>query len=85
MVGAHNYEHTSVDIYPRFQPNQALSALSYGLKPNFNLFQSRHGHMSIACAHVTVYSNAPLIQVSHVNLLRDKYTQSCNQGNDSYT
>jgi hypothetical protein len=62
-----------VDISPISQPNRALSALSYGLKPNCNLSQLCHGHMPIACTHTTG------------NLLRSQYTQGCNQCEDSYT
>jgi hypothetical protein len=73
------------DISPSSQPDLALSTLSYGLKPSCNLSQSRHRHIPIICAYTTGYSDAPLIQVSHRNLLRSKYTQSCNQGNHFYT
>jgi hypothetical protein len=68
-----------VDISPSSQPDRALSALSYGLKPNCNLSQSHHGHMPIACAHTTGNSNTHLNRVSNRNLLRSQYTQGCNQ------
>jgi hypothetical protein len=64
-----------VDIYPSFQPDRALSALSYGLTPTYNLSQSRHGHMPIACAHTTGNSNTHMSQVSYRNLLRSQYNQ----------
>jgi hypothetical protein len=60
------------DIFPSFQTDWALSALNYRSKPSCNLSQSRHGHMPIACDHTTGYSNTPLSQVSHRNLLRYK-------------
>jgi hypothetical protein len=53
-----------VDISPISQTNRALSTLSYGLTPNCNLSQLRHGHIPIACAHTTGNSNAHLSQVS---------------------
>jgi outer membrane biosynthesis protein TonB len=68
-----------VDISPSSQPDRSLSALSYGLKPNCNLSQSRQGHIPIACAHTTGNSNTHLRQVSYKNLLRSQYTQGCNQ------
>jgi hypothetical protein len=74
-----------VDISHSSQPDRALSILSYGLKPNCNLSQSRHGHMSIACAHTTGNSNTHLSQVSYRNLLRSQYKQGCNQCEHSYT
>jgi hypothetical protein len=58
-----------VDISPSSHPDRALSALSYGLKPNCNLSKSHHGHISIACAHTTGNSNNNLSQVSNRNLL----------------
>jgi hypothetical protein len=45
-----------VDISPRSQPDRALSALNYGLTPNCNIYQSRHGHTPIACAHTMPYA-----------------------------
>jgi hypothetical protein len=74
-----------VDISPSSQPDRALSALSYGLKPNCNLSQLRHGHMPIACAHATGNSNTHLSQVSYRNLLRSHYKQGCNQCEQSCT
>jgi hypothetical protein len=74
-----------VDISPSSQSDRALSALSYGLKPNCNLFQSHHGHAPIACAHTTGNSNNNLSQVSYINLLRSQYKQGCNQCDHSYT
>jgi hypothetical protein len=74
-----------VDISPTSQPDRALSALSYGLKPNCNLSQSHHGHMPIACAHTTSNSNTYLSQVSYRNILRSQYKQGCNQCEQSYT
>jgi hypothetical protein len=73
------------DIFPSSQPDRELSALSYGLTPDYNLSQSQHGHMLIACAHTTGNSNTHLRQVSHGDLLRYKCIQVCNQGNQSYT
>jgi hypothetical protein len=79
-------ESLSIDTPPhRSQPDRTLSALSYGLKTNCNLSQSRHGHMPIACAHTTGNSNTHLSQVSYRNLLRSQYTQGCNQCKHSYT
>jgi hypothetical protein len=74
-----------VDISPRFQSDRALSDLSYGLKPNGNLSQSRHGCTSIACAHTTGNSNTHLIQVSYRKLLRSQYKQGCKKCEHSYT
>jgi hypothetical protein len=74
-----------VDISPSSQPDRALSALSYGLTPNCNLSQSRHGHTPIACAHTTGNSNTHPTQVSYRNLLRSQYKQGCNQCEQSYT
>jgi hypothetical protein len=74
-----------VDISCRYQPDRALSTLSYGLKHNFNLSQSHHGHIPIACAHTTGNSNTHLSQVSYRNLLRSQYKQGCNQCEQSYT
>jgi hypothetical protein len=74
-----------VDISPSSQPDRALSALSYGLKPNYNLSQSCHGHIPIACAHTTGNRNTHISQVSYINLLRSQYTQGCNQCEHSYT
>jgi hypothetical protein len=74
-----------VDISPTSQPDRALFNLSYGLKPNCNLSQSRHGHMPITCAHTTDNSKTNLSQVSYRNLLRSQYTQGCNQCKHYYT
>jgi hypothetical protein len=74
-----------VDISPSSQPDRALSALNYGLTPACNLSQSRHGHMSIECAHTTGNSNTNMSQVSYRNLLRSQYKQGCNQCEHSYT
>jgi hypothetical protein len=52
-----------VDIPPSSQPDRALSALTYGLKPISNLSQSYNGRTPITCAHTTGHSNAHL---SHV-------------------
>jgi hypothetical protein len=52
-----------VDISPSSPPDRALSALSYGLKPNCTLSQMRHGHMPISCAHTIGNSNTHLSQV----------------------
>jgi hypothetical protein len=73
------------DISPSSQPDQALSALNYGLTPNCNVSQSRHGHTPIACAHTTGSSNNYLSQVPHRNLLISQYKQGCNQCEHSYT
>jgi hypothetical protein len=59
-----------VDLSPRRQPDRALSALNYGITPDCNLSQSRHGRTPIACAHTNGNSNAHLSQVSYRNLLR---------------
>jgi hypothetical protein len=67
------------DITPSSQPDRALSALTYGLKPSCNLSQSHYGRTPIACAHTTGNSNAHLIQVSYRNLLTTQYKQGCNQ------
>jgi hypothetical protein len=61
-----------VDISPSSQPDRALSALNYGLTPNCNISQSRHGHTPITCAHTTGNSNTYLSQVSYINLLRSQ-------------
>jgi hypothetical protein len=74
-----------VDISPSSQPDRALSALSYVLKPICNLSQSCYGHTPIACAHTTGNSNTHLSQVSYRNLLRHQYKQECNQGEYSHT
>jgi hypothetical protein len=74
-----------VDIPPSSQPNRALSALSYRLKPICNLSQSCYGRTPIACAHTTGNSNTHLSQVSYRNLLRYQYKQECNQGEYSHT
>jgi hypothetical protein len=74
-----------VDITPSSQPNRALSALSYGLKPICNLSQSCYGRTPIACAHTTGNSNTHLSQVSYRNLLRSQYKQECNQCEHSHT
>jgi hypothetical protein len=74
-----------VDISPSSQPDRVLSSLSYGLKSNYNLFQSRHGHTPIACTHTTGNSNTHLSQVLYRNLLRSQYKQGCNQCGQSYT
>jgi hypothetical protein len=74
-----------VDISPRFQPNWALSTLSYGLTLNCNLFKSYHGRMPITCTHTTGNSNTHLSHVSYRNLLRSQYKQGCNQCEHSYT
>jgi hypothetical protein len=65
------------DISPSSQPERALSALSYGLKPNCNLSQSRHRHMPIECTHTTGTSNTHLMQFSYRNLFRSHNTQGC--------
>jgi hypothetical protein len=67
------------DITPSSQPDRALSALTYGLKPSYNLSQSCYGGTPIACAHTTGDSNAYLSQVSYRNLLTTQYKQGCNQ------
>jgi hypothetical protein len=64
---------------PSSQTDQALSTLNYGLTPNCNLSQLRHGHTPIACAHTTGNSNTYLSQVSYRNLLISQYKQGCNQ------
>jgi hypothetical protein len=64
---------------PSSQPDRALSALSYGLKPSCNLSQLRNERTSIACAHTTGSSNNHISQVSYRNLLRSQYKQGCNQ------
>jgi hypothetical protein len=69
-----------VDIPPSSQPDRALSALTYGLKPSCNLSQSCYGRTPIACAHTTGNSNAHPRQVSYRNLLTHQYKQGCNQG-----
>jgi hypothetical protein len=74
-----------VDLFPRRQPDRALSALNYGLTPYCNLSQSRHVCTPIACAHTTGNSNTYLSQVSYRNLLRSQYKQGCNQCEHSYT
>jgi hypothetical protein len=74
-----------VDISPISHPDRALSALSYGLRPNCNLSQSHHGHMPIACAHTTDNSNTHLSRVSYRNLLRNQYRQGFSQCEKSYT
>jgi hypothetical protein len=74
-----------VDISPISQPDRALSTLNYGLTPNCNLFQSRHGRTPIACTHTNGNSNTHLSQVSYRNLLTSQYTQGCNQCEHSYT
>jgi hypothetical protein len=88
QVGDANKTHTcklvviwggAADITPSSQPDRALSALTYGLKPSCNLSQSRYGRTPIACAHTTGDSNAHLSQVSYRNLLTTQYKQGCNQ------
>jgi hypothetical protein len=74
-----------VDIPPRSQPDRALSALTYGLKPICNISKSCYGRTPIACAHTTGNSNAHLSQVSYINLLRYQYKQECNEGEYSNT
>jgi hypothetical protein len=74
-----------VDIFPSSQPERAISALNYGLTPNCNISQSRHGHTYIACDHTTGNSNTYLSQVSYRNLLISQYKQGCNQCEHSYT
>jgi hypothetical protein len=61
-----------VDISPSSQPDRALFALNYGLTPNCNISQSRHGHTPITCAHTTGNSNTYLSQISYRNLLRSQ-------------
>jgi hypothetical protein len=73
-----------VDISPSSHPDRALSALSYGLTPNYNLSQACHGHMPIACTHITGNSNTHLSQVSYRDLLRSQYKQGYNQCEHSY-
>jgi hypothetical protein len=75
----------AVDTPPSSQPDRALSALTYWLKPSCNLSQSRYGCTPIACAHTTGDSNAHLSQVSYRNLLTAQYTQGCNQCEYSHT
>jgi hypothetical protein len=70
---------------PISQPDRALSALSYGLKPICNLSQSCYRCTPIACAHTTGNSNAHLSQFSYRKLLRYHYKQECNQGGYSHT
>jgi hypothetical protein len=74
-----------VDIPPSSQPDRALSALTYGLKPISNLSQLGYGCTPIACAHTTGNSNNHMSQVSYRNLLRYQYKQECNQGEYSHT
>jgi hypothetical protein len=52
--------------------------MNYGLTPNCNLSQSRHGHTPITCAHTTGNIITYLSQVSYRNLLRSQYKQGCN-------
>jgi hypothetical protein len=73
-----------LDIYPRSQPDRALSTLKYRLTPTCNLSQLRHGNTPIACTHTTGNSNTNLSQVSYRNLLIYKYKQGCNQCENSY-
>jgi hypothetical protein len=73
-----------VDIPPNSQPDRALSALTYGLKPSCNLSQLCYGRTPIACTHTTGNSNAHLSQVSYRNLLTSQYKQGCNQGEYSH-
>jgi hypothetical protein len=73
-----------VDITPSSQPDRALSSLNYGLTPNCNLSQSRHGRTPIVCTHTTGNSNTHLSQVSYRDLLRSQYKQGCNQCEHSY-
>jgi hypothetical protein len=74
-----------VDIPPSSQPNRALSALTYGLKPICNLSQLCNGRTPVTCAHATGNSNAHRSQVSYRNLLRYQYKQECKQGEYSHT
>jgi hypothetical protein len=74
-----------VDIPPTSQPDRALSALSYRLKPICNFSQSRYGRTPIACAHATGNSNTHLSQVSYRNQLRYQYKKGCNQCDHSHT
>jgi hypothetical protein len=74
-----------VDTPPSSQPDRALSALSYGLKPICNLSQSCYGRTPIACSHTTGNSNTHLSQVSYRNLLRSNYKQEYNQCEYSHT
>jgi hypothetical protein len=74
-----------VDIVPSSQPDRALSALTYGLKPSCNLSQLCYGRTPIACAHTTGNSNDHLSQVSYRNLLTYQYKQGCNPGEYSHT
>jgi hypothetical protein len=64
-----------VDIPPSSQPERALSALIYGLRPNCNISQSSYGRTPIACAHTTGDSNARLSQISYRNLPTAQYRQ----------
>jgi hypothetical protein len=64
-----------VDIPPISQPDRALSALTFGLKPICNLSQLGNGRTPITCAHTTGNSNAHLSQVSYRNLPRYQYKQ----------
>jgi hypothetical protein len=75
----------TVDIFPSSQPNRALSALNYELKPTCNLSQSRHRRTPIACAHTIGNSNTHLSQVSYRNLLRSQYKKRYNQSEHSHT
>jgi hypothetical protein len=70
---------------PSYQPDRALSALTYGLTPICNLSQSCYGRTPIACAHTTGNSNTHLSQVSYRNLLISQYKQGCNQCEHSHT
>jgi hypothetical protein len=79
------YLYVIVDIPPSSQPDRALSALTYGLKPSCNLSQSCYGRTPIACAQITGNSNAHLSQVSYRNLLTSHYKKGCNQGEYSHT
>jgi hypothetical protein len=80
----HRPSGTFVDIPPSSQPDLALSALTYGLKPSCNLSQSCYGRMPIACAHTTGNINAHPSQVSYRNLLTSQYKQGCSQGEYSH-
>jgi hypothetical protein len=74
-----------VYISPISQPDREISALSYGLKPNCNIFQLIDGHTPITCTHTTGSSNSYLSQVSYRNMLISQYTQGCNQREHSCT
>jgi hypothetical protein len=74
-----------VDISPSSQPDRALSALIYGLTPNYNLSQSYHGRMPIICVHTIGNSNTHPSQVSYRNLLSYNYKQVCNEWEQSHT